>query len=503
MPLSASDLEELRALLGDDGVLASKAALFTYEADALVLDRHLPDVVVLPRSSDEVAAVMRWAHERTIPVTPRGAGTGLAGGATPEFGGIVLSVNRMDRLLRVDPERMLAWVQPGLVNLALSHQVAPLGLYYAPDPASQQVSTVGGNVSTNAGGPHCLKYGVTLNHVLGITAVLHDGTVLTLGGEAPDAPDFDLAAVVIGSEGTLAIVTEVCVRLLPKPEAVKTMLFDFVTVEAACRSVSAVIADGIVPAAMEIMDQHTVELVEAWLHIGLAVDAGAVLLIEVDGPSVSLPSQVERIAALAVAHGARSTRVAKDEAERAAIWRGRKSAFGAYGRTASGFYIMDGVVPRTRLAEALETIYRLARERGLDAGNVFHAGDGNLHPHVLFDANDPAAQARALDASHEILRMCIAFGGTISGEHGVGIEKRSMMSELFAEVDLATMAAFRRAFNPDDLLNPGKILPAGGGCGEGAAAAHAHAQGNGTRGGVPAQLGGMAVGSGDAEGPWI
>ncbi|HTM57500.1 MAG TPA: FAD-linked oxidase C-terminal domain-containing protein [Candidatus Udaeobacter sp.] len=492
MNWTPAHLDELRALLGDDGVLASDAALFTYEADALVLDHARPDVVVLPRSSDEVSAVVRWARAHDVPVTPRGAGTGLAGGATPELGGIVLSVNRMDRVLKVDPERMFAWVQPGLVNLWLSQQVARHGLYYAPDPASQQVSTVGGNVATNAGGPHCLKYGVTLNHVLGVVAVLHDGVTVTLGGEAPDAPDFDLASLVIGSEGTLAIVTEICVRLLPKPEAVKTMLFDFVTIEQACRTVSSAIASGIVPAAMEIMDRHTTSLVEAWLHIGLPVDAGAVLLIEVDGPAVSLEPQVERVIALARAEGTRSVRVAKDEAERAAIWRGRKSAFGAYGRTASGFYIMDGVVPRTRLAEALSTIYRLCEERGLEAGNVFHAGDGNLHPHVLFNADDPAAQSRALEASHEILRMCIRMGGTISGEHGVGIEKRSMMSELFEPDDLAVMARLRDALNPERRLNPCKILPGGGGCRESTA----------SRQGAPAQMGGMHVRP-DGEGPWI
>ena len=486
MSLTSAHLDELRALLGPEGVLASEAALFTYEADALALEKFMPDVVVLPRSTDEVAAIVRWARAHRVPVTPRGAGTGLAGGATPERGGIVLSMNRMDGVIRLDPERMLAWVQPGLVNLWLSQQVAPHGIYYAPDPASQQVSTVGGNVATNAGGPHCLKYGVTLNHVLAIVVVLEDGLVVTLGGEAPDHPDFDLASVVVGSEGTLAVVTEICVRLLPKPEAVKTMLFDFVTVEEACRAVSAVIADGIVPAAMEIMDQHTTELVEAWLHLGLPLDAGALLLIEVDGPAVSLESQVQRIEQRARAHGARSTRLARDEAERAAIWKGRKSAFGAYGRTASGFYIMDGVVPRTRLAEALTTVYALCRERGLDAGNVFHAGDGNLHPHVLFDAADPAAQARALEASHEILRMCIRMGGSISGEHGVGIEKRPMMRELFAPVDLAVMERLRSAFDPESQLNPGKILP-----GEA-----------GSREASPAQLGGMRV-TADGQGPWI
>jgi glycolate oxidase len=479
-------VNELRALLGMDGVLVSHAARFTYEADALALEKHLPDVVVLPRSTDEVAALVRWAQVHRIPVTPRGAGTGLAGGATPERGGMVLSLNRMDQVLRLDPERMLAWVQPGLVNLGLSQRLAPHGLTYAPDPASQQVSTLGGNVATNAGGPHCLKYGVTMNHLLGLVVVLHDGSVVTLGGEAPDAPDFDLASLVTGSEGTLGVVTEICVRLVPRPEAVKTMLFDFATVEESCRAVSAAIAAGIVPAAMEIMDQHTVALVEEWLHLGLPLDAGAVLLIEVDGAATSLERQGSQIADLARRHGARSTRIARDEAERAAIWKGRKSAFGAYGRSASGFYIMDGVVPRTRLAEALAGVNRLCLERGLEAGNVFHAGDGNLHPHVLFDADDPAQQAAALEVSHEILRMCIRMGGTISGEHGVGIEKRPMMRELFGPQDLEAMERVRRAFDPGGLLNPGKILP---GDGEPAAAR-------------PAQLGGMRV-AGNAEGPWI
>jgi glycolate oxidase len=486
MEWTPEHLDELRALLGADGVLASEAARFTYEADALTLERFLPDVVVLPRSTDEVSAVMRWAGTHGVPVTPRGAGTGLAGGATPERRGIVLSVNRMDQVLRVDPERMLAWVQPGLVNLWLSQAVAPHGLYYAPDPASQQVSTIGGNVATNAGGPHCLKYGVTFNHALGVVAVLPDGNAITLGGEAPDAPDTDLLATVVGSEGTLAIVTEICVRLLPKPEAVQTLLFDFTAIVDACRAVSAVIARGIVPAAMEIMDQHTTALVESWLHLGLPLDAGAVLLIEVDGPAVTLAGQVEKIIALATEHHARSTRIARDAAERAAIWRGRKSAFGAYGRAASGFYIMDGVVPRTRLAEAIENIYAMCEARGLQAGNVFHAGDGNLHPHVLFNADDPTAQQAALEVSHEILRMCIRMGGTISGEHGVGIEKRAMMNELFAPDDLAVMERLRRAFNPDALLNPDKILPGGGGCSEGA----------------PAQMGGMQL-TGAVDGPWI
>ncbi len=489
MALAASQLAELRALLGDSGVLSSEAALFTYEADALTMERRPPDVVVLPRSTDEVCALVRWAAAKHLPVTPRGAGTGLAGGATTEQGGLSLSLNRMDQVLRVDESRLFAWVQPGLVNLWLSQQLAGQRLYFAPDPASQQVSTIGGNVATNAGGPHCLKYGVTFNHVLGVVVVLADGSSVTLGGEALDSPGMDLLSVVCGSEGTCAIITEICVRLLPVPEGVKTLLFDFDSVEAACRTVSRVIAGGIVPAAMEIMDRHTTKLVEEWLHIGLPTDAAAVLLIEVDGPAVTLEPQAERIVGIARELGTRSTRIAKDADERMQLWKGRKSAFGAYGRAASGFTIMDGVVPRTRLAEALANVYAFAGEKGLEAGNVFHAGDGNLHPHVLFDASSPKQHADALEVSHKILRMCIDYGGTISGEHGVGIEKRPMMSELFAPDDLATMERVRAAFDPDRRLNPGKILPGGSGCGE----AHKHSF---------EAFRGFAANA-NAEGPWI
>ncbi len=497
--LSQNQLSALLDILGPEGVLLTKAARFTYEADALTVEKHPPDVVALPRTTAQVQAVIRWAREAGLPVTPRGAGTGLAGGATCEQGGVALSLNRMDQVLRVDEERLLAWVQPGLVNLWLSQQLASRGLYFAPDPASQQVSTIGGNVATNAGGPHCLKYGVTLNHILGITVVFEDGESVTLGGEACDLPEADLASVVIGSEGTLAVVTEICVRLLPRPEAVRTILYAFDSIEDACNTVSRVIAAGIVPAAMEIMDQHTVGLVEAWLGIGLPVEAAAVLLIEVDGPAAGLPSQVESIGAIAREHHALSERIAKDEVERMALWKGRKSAFGAYGRASSGFYIMDGVVPRTKLAEALATIYRLCAEKGLKAGNVFHAGDGNLHPHVLFDANEPQQQADAWEVSHEILRMCIRFGGTISGEHGVGIEKRPMMSELFEPGDLAVMERLREAFDPARRLNPGKILPGGSGCGE----AHAHADARTTSGQQGLKgFGGMMF-KPDAEGPWI
>ena len=459
MNVRPEDLEELRALVGDDGVLESEAARFTYEADALTLERGRPDVVVLPRSTDETAALVRWARAHGAPVTARGAGTGLAGGSTPRRGGILLSLNRMDQIVRIDADRMFAWVQAGLVNLELSNRTAAQGLHFAPDPGSQQVSTIGGNVAADAGGPHCLKYGVTHHHVLGMIVVLHDGSVIQLGGEACDAPGGDLASLVAGSEGTLAIITEVCVRLTPLAEAVQTLLADFADVADACRAVSAVIAAGIVPAAMEIMDTTTIGVVEAWLHLGLPADAGGLLLIEVDGAAASLGPQVERIAAIAREHRARTVRTARDAGERAALWRGRKSAFGAYGRTGRGFAVMDGVVPRTRLAEAITAVYALARERGLAAGNLLHAGDGNLHPHVMFDEDDPRERRAALEVSHDILRMCIRLGGTISGEHGIGLEKAPLMAELYAPEDLALMARLRRAFDPGGLLNPCKILP--------------------------------------------
>lgn len=464
MPLTPAALAELRSLLGEDGVLASEAALFTYEADSLVIEKFRPEVVALPRSTDEVCAVVRWARAHGLSVTPRGAGTGLAGGCTCEQGGVSLSLNRMGRVLRLDEERMFAWVHPGLVNLQLSQQLAPHGLYFAPDPASQQVSTIGGNVSTNAGGPHCLKYGVTLNHVLGLTVVLADGTAVTLGGEACDAPDFDLASVVVGSEGTCAVVTEVCVRLLPVPEGVKTMLFDFAAIGDACETVSRVIAAGVVPAAMEIMDRVTTGVVEAWLGMGLPTDADAVLLIELDGPAVALEAQAARIEAIAREHGARSTRVAKDAAERALLWKGRKSAFGAFGRAASGFYVMDGVVPRTRLAEALAATYRLAAERGLTVGNVFHAGDGNLHPIFLFDDRKPEDVVAVVEAGERVMRRCIAEGGSVTGEHGIGVEKIDLLAEMFSPEDLSLQEDIRAVFNPGSLCNPGKVLPSQKSC---------------------------------------
>ena len=463
MDATPADLAELRALLGEDGVLDSEAARLAYESDALTLERGAAGVIVLPRSTDEVAALARWAAARGMPLTPRGAGTGLAGGATPYPGGMLLVTSRMDQVLALDPVRRFAWVQPGLVNARLSEVAAPHGLLFAPDPSSQPVSTLGGNVAANAGGPHCLKHGVTANHVLGLVAVLGDGAVVTLGGEGLDAPGADLASVMTGSEGTMGILCELCLRLVPRPEDVHTMSLDFATVADACRTVSAVIAAGIVPAAMELMDRQTMAVVEEWLHLGLPLDAAAVLIIEVDGPAVSLPPQVERIGTIARAHGARSVRAAAGADERAALWRGRKSSFGAYGRTGRAFHLMDGTVPRSRLAEAAAEIYRLADERGLHAGALMHAGDGNLHPKILFDPDDAAEQQAALEVAQDILRVCLRLGGTISGEHGIGLEKRSLMREVYAPDDLAVMERLRGAFDPAGRMNPGKVLPAADG----------------------------------------
>jgi glycolate oxidase len=453
---------ELRSIVGREGVLTARSELLSYDADGLTLEPFLPDVVVLPRTTAEVSAVVRLAARADLPVVARGAGTGLSGGCLAEQGGIVLSLARMNRILEIDPRNRYAVVQPGLVNLWLSEATSAHGLYFAPDPASQQVSTVGGNVATNAGGPHCLKYGVTVQHVLGLTVVLADGGIVRIGGPEPDAPGYDLAGLLTGSEGTLAVVTEIVVRLLRKPEAVRTFLAIFDSVEAAGEAVSAIIAAGILPAALEMMDNLTVRAVEGFIRIGLPLDAGAILLVEVDGPEVAMARQVTRITGLCRAAGAKEVRTATDEAERKKIWQGRKSAFGAFGRLSTGFFVMDGVVPRSRLPETLREVYRIGEARGLRIGNVFHAGDGNLHPNILFDIGKPEEAKAAIEASKEILRLCVAMGGTLSGEHGIGYEKRELMPLLFGPDDLLTMTRVRDALDPDGRLNPGKIFPAGG-----------------------------------------
>ena len=423
-------------------------------------------LVVLPQTTAEVVACMRLAHELGLPVVPRGSGTGLCGGAVPLDGAIVLSVARMSRILEIDPAVPCARVEPGVLNLDLSTAVHHLDLHYAPDPSSQQACSIGGNVATNAGGPHCLASGVTAQHILGMEIVLADGEVLRLGGPAPDPPGYDLRGFVVGGEGTLGVVTEVTVRLSRNPPEVRTMLLDFPTVQAAGEAVGDIIGAGVIPAAMEMMDQRMVVAVEAFVHADLPVNAAAILLVEVDGTPAEVASHtavVERVGARA---GAGRVRVARDEAERALFWKARKSAFGAVARIAPNYYLHDCVVPRTRLVEVLARIYEIGAELDLVIMNVFHAGDGNLHPLIAFDRRDPEQVERVHAAGTLIIEACVAVGGVLSGEHGIGLEKRDFMPLTFTEADLRAQACAREAFDPEGRMNPAKVLPIGSRCGE-------------------------------------
>ena len=453
-------VEVLRGIVGSDGCLARPEDLLVYECDALTLHRAAPGAVVFPRTTAEVAEVVRACRRAGVPFVPRGAGTGLSGGAVALEGGVVIECSRMGRILALDAENRFAVVQPGVVNAALSKAAAPFGLLYAPDPSSQLACTIGGNVAENAGGPHTLKYGTTTNHVLALELVLPDGEVVRLGSPTGFGAGYDLVGAVVGSEGTLGVVTEATVRLVPIPEAVETLLGIFPDVVSACRAVGDVIRAGFVPAALEIVDRRTIEAVEASVYAaGLPRDAGAVLLVELDGPAVALPAQVERIAALARGRGAARVEIARDAAERERFWRARKGAFGAMGRLAPDLYVHDAVVPRAKLPEVLERICAICDERGLRLSNVFHAGDGNLHPNISFDRRDAGELARVLDAGARILEVCVAAGGVISGEHGIGTEKRDFMPLLFGDDDLDAMRRLRESFDPEHMSNPGKIFP--------------------------------------------
>jgi glycolate oxidase len=452
---------ELARVVGEDGVLWRDAELLTYDADGLVLEKLWPDLVALPRDTRQVVAVLAAAARADLPVVARGAGTGLSGGCLAERGGIVLSTARMDRILLVDADDRVAVAQPGVVNLELTRAVEGLGLYYAPDPSSQMSSTLGGNLAANAGGPHCLKYGQTHRHVLGAHFVTAGGEEVRVGGAASGGPAAELLGVLIGSEGTLGVVTEITVRLLPRPEAVRTFLAVFDTVEAASEAVSGIIAAGIVPAALELIDQLTILAVEPYVQVGLPLDAGAALLIELDGPRGGMDRRALEIRTRCERTGAREFREARDDAERALLWKARKGAFGAMGRLATGFYVMDGVVPRSRLPEALRQAGSIARRHGLRVANLLHAGDGNLHPNVIFDVDDPDQVRRALRVSREILEACVALGGSLSGEHGIGNEKRELMPLLFSAADLGAMARVKAVFDPERRLNPEKIFPTG------------------------------------------
>jgi glycolate oxidase len=451
-------VRELQAIVGRDGVVHAPEDLLVYEYDATT-QRGLPEAVVLPTTAQQVSQVVKLARRYDLPVVARGAGTGLSGGALPAAGGIVLVMTRMKRILEVDVENRLAVVEPGLVNLDLSAALSRYGLYYAPDPSSQKACTLGGNVAENAGGPHCLAYGVTTNHVLGLEVVLADGQIVWLGGKTVDRPGYDLRTLVIGSEGTLAIVTKIIVRLLPLPEATITLLAIFNEMEQASQAVSTIIAKGILPAALEMLDDVTMRVVEEAFHAGYPPDAGAVLLIEVEGRQDSVEEETEALRAICESTGAREVRIGFTPADREALWVGRKEALGALGRLAPSYYILDGTVPRTKLPQVLGGVYQVGEKYGFLIANVFHAGDGNLHPNIAFDESQPGQVEKVLAAGAEIMRLCVDAGGTITGEHGVGIEKRDFMRWIFSDDDLEAMKRVRVAFASEQRFNPGKIFP--------------------------------------------
>jgi len=467
MPLDRELLDRLGAVVGEDGLVTALEGRLVYECDMHTFYRGMPDVVVLPRRTEQVQAVVRLCRAHRVPVVPRGAGTGLIGGAMAPRGGVMVALNRMNAILEVDLANRCATVQPGLVNLDLTRAVAPRGWLFAPDPSSQMVSTIGGNVATNAGGPHCLKYGITTNHVLGVELVTGTGDVVRLGGKTAERPGYDLLGVVVGAEGTFGLVTAVTVRLLHAPEAVKTVLAPFRTIADASETVSAIIAAGIVPAALEMMDATVIRAVNAGLEAGYPEDAGAVLLIELDGPRAEVEVQAARCAALCRAHDALEVRVARDEAERALLWKGRKAAAGAFGRIAPAYLLQDAVVPRSKLPAIMREMEAIAARHRVRIANVFHAGDGNLHPVICYDDRDPDELARARAANDELLRACLAMGGSVTGEHGVGVDKAESLALQYGEADLHFMARLRRVFDPDGLMNPGKLLPAHPACGEG------------------------------------
>ncbi len=462
----ARKVEVVRALtsvLDARYILHSAYDLTLYEYDASI-DRGRPDIVVMPASSEEIAAIVKIAARYNMPVVPRGAGTGLSGGAIPIYGGIVIVFTRMNRILEIDYENLRAVVQPGLVNLHLSTALTPHGFYYVPDPSSQRSCTIGGNVGENAGGPHTLIYGVTTNHVLGLEIVTPEGEIVEVGGWTQDTPGYDLTGLLVGSEGTLCIVTKIIVRIVHLAEAVKTMVVVFDTMDDASNTVSEIIASGVIPAAIEMMDKLILQAVEADTHAGYPMDAAAVLLMEAEGLRESVAQEIERIVTISNKHHARVVRIAKDEAERQLLWSGRKNAFGAVGRISPEFYVQDGVVPRTKLPYVLRRVGEICESYGLRVGNVFHAGDGNLHPLILFDSQIPGEVDRVRKAGHEILQVCADVGGSITGEHGVGIEKQEEMALIFSDVDLRVMQQVRTAWNPRQLFNPGKLFPLPGRC---------------------------------------
>jgi glycolate oxidase len=459
-------LAELERILGPQAVVADPAALMTYEADGCMMDLHAPHLVLLPTTTEQVAEVVRLAARANMPVVPRGAGTGLSGGATPMSGGIVVSTARMDKVLHVDARNSRALVQPGVINFELSQHLKAYGYQFAPDPSSQKACTVGGNIANNSGGPHCLKYGTTASHVLGLKVVLPDGSVIWTGDGTPDTAGYDLTGVITGSEGTVGLVTEAWVKLTRLPEAVRVVLALFPDVRSASATVSAVVAGGFLPAALEIMDRLAIKAVNDMYKLGLPESAGAALLIELDGLDDGLDDLLAEIVGICEQHSALEVRPAKTADEQSRVWAARKNAFGAMGRLAPTYYLVDTVVPRTRLPQTLDQVGYIARHFDLPIANVFHAGDGNLHPLILFDRRNTSQNQRALEAGTAIMQVSIDYGGVISGEHGIGVEKSDYMTLLFSTDDLAAMAGLHQCFDPADLFNPGKVFPKAARCGE-------------------------------------
>jgi len=451
-------VEELRQIVGKANVLDSGVDMQLYQYDAYLEERR-PDAVVFVHSTDEAAGVVKLCNKHGVPFVPRGGGTNLSGGTIPFKGGVVIEMIRMNRILEIDRPNLRARVQPGMFNLEFGNTLIPLGYQYLPDPASQKAATLGGNVAENSGGPHCFKYGVTTNHVLGLTVVLPDGQVAKIGGKAPDTPGYDLPGVFVGSEGTLGICTEVVVRIVRLAEGVKTLLAIYDSIEEGSETVSAIVAAGMVPATLEMMDQLVIKAVEESIQCGLPLDCATVLIIEVDGLKDDLEAQVQAIVDLCKAHGAREVRVAKDDAERAMLWAGRRGAFGAVARLAPSYLVCDGTVPRTALPKVLRKVAEVGKKYNLQIPNVFHAGDGNLHPLILFDWRDAEQKGRVMKAGMEILQLCVETGGTISGEHGVGLEKIDAMRLIFSEADIRSQVRVKQAFDPRNLANPGKMFP--------------------------------------------
>ena len=461
-------IDRMTAILGPDAVLTQVADLAVYECDGFTVDKARPDVVVFPTSTEQVAAVVKACNELNVPFMGRGAGTGLAGGCVPVGGGVMIALTRMKRVVEVNVRDRYALVEAGVVNVWLTNQLKPRGYHYAPDPSSQGACTIGGNVATNSGGPHTLKYGVTVNHVLGVEMVLPDGSVVVAGGPCEDNPGFDLTGVIVGSEGTFGIVTKAWVRLTRNPEAVRTLLGVFDSVDDATNAISAIIAAGIVPAALELLDQTILRAVEAAFKFGFPLDAQAVLIMEVDGPAAGIQADADRVEAIATENRAREVRRANTDAERTLLWKARKQAFGAIGRLGYPSYCtQDGVVPRTKLPEIMRFILATAEKHGIAICNVFHAGDGNIHPILMFDERSESQVQSVLNASTDILKECVRLGGSVSGEHGIGLEKLDFMPLLFGPNDLAFMTRLRAAFNADGRCSPNKLLPTAGGCVEG------------------------------------